>query len=383
MLNPSFLRAWAEISLDHLSHNYLQAKKLAGGCPVMAVIKADAYGCGAVEAGKSLAAEGCPYFAVATIDEAVQLRKGGIAQPILILGYTNPMQAAELLRWDLTQTVFSEDYARTLAKALDGSTKPLRIHVKVDSGMGRIGFKYADEIIKACKKGCFDCEGVFTHFAVADEDADAYTKKQFDFFCSVIREAEQKGLSFSIRHCCNSAALIRYPEMGLDMVRGGIMLYGQYPSPLCKKGADLKTVMVFKSRVAHLKTVQQGESVSYGRKYVAPGERVIATIPVGYADGYLRLLGRKGAYVLINGEKAPVTGTVCMDQMMVDVTGISDIKLGQEVILFGEEPALEEIARLADTISYELLCNVGRRVPRLYYRNGKLIQSLNYINPEQ
>ena len=384
-------RTWAEIDIDCLKHNYDIIRALVGNdVKYYAVVKADAYGHGAKFVVPEMEKFGADGFAVSNIQEALQLRKLGIKIDILILGYTPPELAQILCENNIAQTVFDIDYATALSEYASSCGKTVNIHIKIDTGMGRIGFVHRDksddtalcDILKTCKLPNIHAVGAFMHFASSDKDGDEngeFTQLQFELFTDLLDKLKSNGVEFNIRHCCNSAATLTLPQYHLDAVRPGIIMYGMHPSKQVSDIADLKTAMKLKSVVSMIKTVHKGDSVSYGRTFIADKDKVIATIPVGYADGYPRSLSNRG-YVLINGKKANIVGRVCMDQMVVDVTDIPDVKSGSEVILFGDEKlTIDDFASLCGTINYETVCVVGKRVPRVYIKDGKIIGQLNYV----
>ncbi len=342
---------------------------LAHGTRLCAVVKADGYGHGAARAAEAARAGGADWLAVALLGEALELRSAGFTEPILILGWTPPDQALLVAGADLRQTVFSMEQAGALSAAGSALGKNVRIHVKIDTGMGRIGVRpedAADFVSGVAALPCLDVEGVFTHFATADSRDKRYAREQFAAFARATDSIAARGVHIPIRHAANSAALLDMPETHLDMVRAGIALYGLWPSEETTRPIGLRPAMRLKARIAMVKTVPAGASLSYGRAHVASAPAVIATIPLGYADGWPRALGNRAA-VLINGRRAPIAGRVCMDQFMVDATGIPGVKEGGEVLLFGSpELPVEEIAGILGTISYEVVCGIGKRVPRAY-----------------
>lgn len=387
-------RTWAEINLDKIKHNLGIIRHAAGPqVKIMAVIKADGYGHGAVELAKTYEQNGVEWFAVSNLDEALQLRRSGIALPILILGFTPTECAAVLAKENISQTVLNKEYGEALNTAAVNAGVTVKTHIKIDTGMSRIGFYYHDpardshavaDIIEICALPGLIPEGVFMHFASADEGTGGkdYTEHQFALFSAILHQLGEKGIHFSIRHCCNSAAIIDYPEYHLDLVRPGIILYGLSPSSILKGSIDILPALELKSIISLVKTIPAETPVSYGRTYITAEERRIATIPVGYADGYSRLLSGK-ADVLVCGKRAHITGRVCMDQLMVDVTEIPQAAEGCIVTLIGkdgdDEITLDELAELTGTINYELACNISKRVPRVYLENGKVIENICYI----
>lgn len=381
-------RVYAEINLDAVKHNMASMKQnLSDQTAIYGVVKADGYGHGAVPVARAID-EYVRGFAVATIWEAVNLRRHGIAKPILVLGYTYEDTCSEYVRYDIRPTVFSLACAKLLSKAAAELNARVKIHIKVDTGMGRIGFS-PDEaslaaLIQISRLPGIEIEGIFTHFAKADEKEKEAANGQLKQFCDFMDRIKAAGLEIPIRHCSNSAALIDMKEANLDAVRAGISIYGLYPSPAVLRSAvSLQPVMSLKSQVVMVKEVGAGTPLSYGWTYVTKGKAKIATIPVGYGDGYPRNLSNRGA-VLIRGQRAPILGRVCMDQMMVDVSRIPEVKAGDVVTLAGTDGpeciTIEELAELAGTFHYEFVCNVGKRIPRVYLENGKITGTKDYFN---
>lgn len=387
MMFNSIRPVWAEINLNNLESNIREIKRLTNSKEIIAIIKADAYGHGALEIAPTLLENGATRLGVAIITEAMELRRGGIKAPIMILGYTPLTFAKELINYDIEQTVCSYDYAETLSKEAKKFNKYARIHIALDTGMGRIGFlpneKSLEDVYKISKLPNIIIEGVFSHFSSADEGNKEYTYFQlnkFDWFCD---ELKSKGVNPKIRHIGNSAGIIDLPETYYDAVRPGIILYGHYPSnEVLMNKIILKPVMTLKTNVIHLKKLPKGEYISYGRGFKTERESLIATLPVGYADGYTRLLFGK-AKVIINGKLAPVVGRICMDQCMVDVTEVGEVNIGDDVILMGEDNGVkfdaDDIANLIGTISYEVVCMISKRVPRVYIKNGEVVKIRNYV----
>lgn len=353
-------RVYAQVDLSAIRHN-LKTIKDRTKKKLLVVIKANAYGHGARKVAECTC-DLADYFAVATIEEAIDLRKDGINNPILILGYVSPEYFDDLVKYDIEQTVFDYDSAVKLAAA--GG----KAHIAIDTGMGRIGFYPNDESLETIKNISqlqgIKLEGIFTHFSTADEKDKAFTKKQFELFSDFCEKLEENGVHIPLKHVANSAAIIDMPSLSLDMVRSGIITYGLKPSGDVGE-IDIKPALSLKTHVVNVKTVPEGTPISYGRTYVTDSERVIATIPVGYADGYPRALSNRGR-VVINGCYAPITGRVCMDQFMVDVTNIPSVKVGDEVSLIDRMIPAEEIAGLEGTINYETVCKISDRVPRIY-----------------
>ena len=367
-------RTWTEIDLSNLEHNYRALRAmLPQGCRFLGVVKADAYGHGAVQVARRLETLGAEYLAVACLDEALELRQAGITTPILILGYTPTERAEALLDNGITQTVYDVEMARALSNAAAAAGKTLKIHVKADTGMSRLGWLCGGEdqsatveaIAQVCALPGLEAEGIYTHFANADGDED-YTMLQFTRFLDLLEALKERGITFAIRHCAASAAALKFPCTHLDMVRPGIALYGHYPDPSCEglDGPGLRPVMTLKTRVASVKTVPAGTPVSYGCTHVLDRETKLAALTIGYADGLPRLCSDR-LEVLVKGSRAPIVGRICMDMCMADVTGL-DVAPGDEVEVFGEHLPIEDVAALAGTIQYELLCAVSPRVHRAY-----------------
>ncbi len=391
-------RAWAEIDLDNIARNVREIKKrLKPGVRLMGVVKADAYGHGVRETAKTILENGADCLAVAFIDEAVQLRKSGITVPILILGNSSEESVDELLEYGITPAVFTEDFAKALSKRASELGKTAKIHIKVDTGMHRIGFLYGlsdsekmgtvEKIIKISKLPNIEIEGIFTHLSTSDEENTEYTYTQFSRFSELTQKLSDEGLTIPVRHIANSAALVRFPELQLDMVRAGVIMYGMYPSKdVDYDGLKLKPAMKFKTRVINIKEVEPGAGISYGRSYVTDGPKKIATIAVGYADGYSRTLSGK-ADTIVDGVKVKQLGRICMDQCMIDASAVNNINIGDEVTLFGESCGcnipIEDVADKMGTINYEIACIVGKRIPRIYIKDGVPAKSVNYLLPEE
>lgn len=365
-------RTWAEISLGAIEHNYRAMRaQLPEGCRFLGVVKADAYGHGAVPVSKRLEALGCDYLAVACLDEARQLREAGIGLPILILGYTPPEYARELAERDITQAVGSLDMAAALNDALEGTGRTLKVHLKLETGMGRTGFRVfgpwkALPAATAARLPHLEAEGVFTHFCVSDAEPGVrdFTYTQLERFQTAIDAIETRsGHHFTIRHCTNSGAMMSFPETYMDMVRPGVSLYGMYPGPDRERVA-LIPAMTLKCRVACVERHEPGDTISYGRTFTAERPMETAVLPIGYADGLHRALSNK-LTVLVNGHRVPQVGRICMDMCMADVTGLG-VRPGDEVEIFGRRMPIDDVADLAGTIHYELTCAVSARVPRVY-----------------
>lgn len=383
-----YYRVYADIDLDIISDNVDALMKLTPeGTGAVAVVKADGYGHGDVAVAKAVYSKVCMY-AVATLDEAVNLRENGIDKPILILGFVNVDEYENLLRNEVTATVFDYETAAELDEVAGRLGKKALCHIKVDTGMRRIGLepdKSGVEIVKNIKKlGNLDVQGIFTHFATSDEADKSRSERQLHKFNSFVDMLKNEGITFQYVHCANSAAVIDMPDTYKDMVRLGIAMYGMYPSTeVDMERVQLKPALKLMSHVTYVKEVPEGEEVSYGGTFVTKRPSVIATVAVGYGDGYPRALSSKG-YVLINGKKAPIIGRVCMDQMMVDVTDIEGVGRDSLVTLIGrdgdEEITVEEIAALAGTFNYEFVCNLNKRIPRNYYKSGRYIGSHDYFH---
>ena len=373
-------RTWAEIDLDALKQNYKNIRSLVTpGAKIMAVVKADAYGHGAVQISRKLEELGADYLAVSSLDEARELRHGGIQMPILILGHTPPDMVPQLIQYNITQTVSAKAKAEEYHAAAAACGGTLKVHIKVDTGMSRLGFLVrgdhfaggVEAIAASCALSNLSAEGIFTHFSVSDEDdaaSEQYTREQFDAFMQVLNALEERGTTFSIRHCANSGAWARYPEMYLDMVRPGIALYGA--------GADaerygLQPVMALKSCVSTIKIFDPETDISYGRTVHTAEKTRVGVLPIGYADGLFRGLSNQMSVQTSCGP-APVLGRICMDMTMVNLSGLTDVHVGDAVELFGKGQRVDQLAERLGTIPYELTCAVSKRVPRLYLEQGEV-----------
>ncbi|WP_129598204.1 alanine racemase [Anaerophilus nitritogenes] len=379
---------WAEINLDHLAYNMREIRKLVEKeIKITGVIKADAYGHGALEIGRTLLENGVDRFAVATLSEALELRKSYKDTPLLILGYTPKECAQEVIENKIIQTIYSIEDARDYSKVAQELKKSVIFHIKIDTGMSRIGFLPNKETVKIIKEiielPYVKVEGMFTHFAVADAFNKDFTDKQYERFISVDQMLKEENIHIPIRHVGNSATIIDLPNMHLDMVRAGVILYGLYPSEEIKKERlNLKPVLSLKAKISHIKILDEGVGVSYGLKFVTPKKSKIATLPIGYADGFTRMLSGK-AEVLVKGKKVPVVGRICMDQCMIDVSSIEDIQVGEQVIFIGTDGKntilADDLANQLDTINYEIVCMLGRRIPRIYIKNNEVIKIKDYL----
>uniref|UniRef100_UPI0004620923 Alanine racemase n=2 Tax=Clostridioides difficile TaxID=1496 RepID=UPI0004620923 len=375
---------WAEINLDNLRFNLNNIKNLLEeDIKICGVIKADAYGHGAVEVAKLLEKEKVDYLAVARTAEGIELRQNGITLPILNLGYTPDEAFEDSIKNKITMTVYSLETAQKINEIAKSLGEKACVHVKIDSGMTRIGFQpneeSVQEIIELNKLEYIDLEGMFTHFATADEVSKEYTYKQANNYKFMSDKLDEAGVKIAIKHVSNSAAIMDCPDLRLNMVRAGIILYGHYPSDdVFKDRLELRPAMKLKSKIGHIKQVEPGVGISYGLTYTTTGKETIATVPIGYADGFTRI--QKNPKVLIKGEVFDVVGRICMDQIMVRIDKDIDIKVGDEVILFGEgEVTAERIAKDLGTINYEVLCMISRRVDRVYMENNELVQINSYL----
>lgn len=381
-----YFRTQAKIDLDAVEYNYNSTRaKLPQGCKLLGVIKADAYGHGAVELARFLENK-CDFFGVACIEEAVELKKADIKTPILILGYVAPAFYDLVVKYDIRIPVFSYDTAKALSDEAVKQGKTVPFHFCIDTGMSRIGFQVNEESTDVCKQICtlpnIEAEGLFSHFATADETDLTKALAQREKYKAFVEMLEGRGIQIPIKHLNNSAGIMNFDEY-FDMCRMGIILYGLYPSEEVDKSLlDIKPVMSWLTHISHIKTLEAGREVSYGGTFKTTEPRVIATIPVGYADGYPRCLSNKGR-VIINGQYAPIVGRVCMDQFMVDVTDVDGAELDSIVTLVGKdgdaELSMEEVSNAAYSFNYELPCRVARRVPRTYYKDGKFIKATNYM----
>jgi alanine racemase len=383
-----YYRVHAVIDLDAICHNIKEVKRVIGpNVKVMPVIKADGYGHGSVPIAKALNEIGVDAFAVAIIEEGITLRNNGIRQPIVILGYTSEYQYSSLIQYEIEPTVFCYEMAESLSKIAQALGKDAKIHIKLDTGMNRIGFKPTRESLETVKKIAqlpnIKIEGIFTHFACADEADKTSAKKQKAEYDKFIGWLEEEGIEIPVKHVSNSASIIDMDGWRMDMVRSGIITYGLYPSEeVAKDVLDLHPAMSLKTHIVHIKEVGPGEGISYNHTYVTKHATKIATIPVGYADGYPRALSSKGR-VLIRGQYAPIIGRICMDQFMVDVTDIPEVSVMDEVTLVGRDGdqyiSVEEVANMAGSFNYEFICGISKRVPRVYTQNGEMKKSVEYF----
>lgn len=373
--------------MNALEENVSNIRKITNkDAMIMAVVKADAYGHGAVNVAKSLLQYGADRLAVSELDEAIELRRAGITADILILGASFDEECDLLVKYDITPAVFTKSFAKKLSDAAVKQGKNAKLHIKLDTGMSRIGFlagvddeATSEEIIEISQFPNLFIEGIFSHFATSDEKDRSYTDLQFERFMKVCDMLKSNGLDIPIRHIANSAAIMMYPETHLEMVRAGIILYGFYPSEdVDKTKLPLKRALTLKSRITHIKEIEH-RGVSYGRTYIADKKTKVATVPVGYADGYTRMLNNS-AKIIANGTAVKVIGRICMDQCMIDVTNVHNISTGDEVIIFGEDiVTADDLAKSLGTINYEIVCMLSRRIPRVYLYNGKVVATVNYL----
>lgn len=368
-------RCWAEIDLSAIDNNYHQLRStLPEGCGFLGIVKANGYGHGSVPVALRLEALGCEYLAVASLDEAIHLRQGGVSAPILILGWTPPAYAHELMNYDLTQAIGDVETAQHYSSILNSTEGTLRVHLKLETGMGRTGFQIDDPndhsaILTLMRDHRFLIEGVFTHFAVSDEPEDPFTAVQYARFLQDITIIEgESGQAFRYRHCANSGAVLNYPSYACDLVRPGIALYGLHPSG--EDCPELQPAMAVKARIAMIRRHKKGDTISYGRTFTADREMRVAVVTIGYADGLRRDLSGRFS-MSVGGRLAPQIGRICMDMCMLDVTDLPDCHQGDEVTVFGGDGlSVNHLAKLCGTISYELLCAVSDRVPRIYLNAG-------------
>lgn len=383
MITEKDLRpVWAEINLDKIKHNIKEIKNIIKKDTIIcAVVKADAYGHGVAEVSEVLLKNGVNRLAVSTLEEARQLRNNGYTNAsIMVLGHTPEGHGDAIVDGNIIQTVYTYNQALYFSNLAKEKNKEVTIHLKIDTGMSRLGFLLDTQSLNEIKK-IFELpnlmvEGVFSHLATAGEKNKEYTYKQFNIFMDFVNQLEKEGFTIPIKHISNSAAIIDLPEMNLDMVRPGIILYGLYPSnDVNKERLNLKQAMELKAKVSHVKTLPKGYGISYGSKYTTSDTEKIITIPIGYADGYTKMLSGK-AEIIVDGEKIPVVGDICMDQCMANATGL-DIKTGDEVVLYSSNNesgiTINDIADKVGTINYEIICMLGKRVPRVYLENNSLL----------
>ncbi len=381
-----YYRVQADINLDAIYNNVLAAKALIkDGTKMMAIIKADAYGHGAVEVAQTLD-DIVDAYGVAILEEGIELRQSGIKKPILILGFTPQPLYHAMIEYDIATAVFQLDMAKKMSYEAVALGKKAKIHLALDTGMSRIGFKQDEESLTIIKEIAklpgIAIEGCFTHFATMDEKDKTKAKAQFQKYTDFVNKIEAAGIKIPVKHVSNSAGIIEMPEVNIDMVRDGISVYGMYPSEeVNKEKIALTPAMEVKSCVSFVKTLEAGTEVGYGGTYTTTKATKVATIPVGYADGYPRSLSNIGR-VLINGKSVPIIGRICMDQFMTDVTELDDVKEGDIVTLVGHDKdeyiSIEEVANMSGSFNYEFVCDIGKRIPRVYYRGGKKIATKDY-----
>ena len=382
-LSNRYFRVTANIDLNAIENNIDQVRRLVGkDKKIMAIIKADGYGHGAVSVAKFLDGINVDAYGIAIIEEGIELRKAGINKSLLILGYTPIQQYRQLVEYDITQTIFQVHTAKALSEEALRQNKVAKIHIKVDTGMNRIGFDDSAESIKKIKeinemKG-LEIEGIFSHFACADEKIKDSSYEQLNRFHHFVETLKKENVHIPIKHISNSAGIVEFSNEDFDMVRSGIITYGYYPSEdVNKTNVHLKPSMELKTHISFVKNVEANEGISYGHTFITEEKMTIATVPVGYADGYPRSLSSKGR-VLVNGEYAPIVGRVCMDQFMIDVSHIPNVKQDDIVTLVGFDGdkyiSVEEISQLSNSINYEFICNVSKRVPRVYYKSNKIVE---------
>ena len=392
-MNNLIKRTWAEINLDNIEHNYKLIRKNVDKKTMMCcVIKADGYGHGAVQIARLYEKLGADWFCVSNIEEALELRHNAITLPILVLGYT-PAECAKILSVNnISQACYSVEYAQLLSENAVKQNVTINIHLKLDTGMSRIGLmcqnftrdnKSIDEAEKICRLPNLYPQGIFTHFAVSDEaeQGKSFTLNQFECYMHTVNALEERGIKFDIKHCANSGAIIDYPQTHLDMVRAGVILYGLSPSAKLYGKLELKPAMELKSVISQIKDIEAGTTISYGRTYVAEKTKKIATVPVGYADGFIRKIAEQG-YISINGNRAKILVRICMDQLIVDADNTSDLKIGDTVTLFGtgkNTPTADDIANWTGTINYEVVCLISKRVARVYFKDGKEVEIADHI----
>ncbi|MGE5676366.1 MAG: alanine racemase [Mycobacterium leprae] len=369
---------WVEVDLDAIVHNITALRHLVPGAQFMAVVKADGYGHGALPTARVALQAGAAWLGVATVEEAVQLREAGVTAPILMLGFVSPSQAETVVRYGLRTTLFHLDLAEALSQVGETLGRKVPVHLKIDTGMSRIGIRPSEAVsfVRALQElPAIEVEGIFTHLATADEPDNDFADQQLALFKGVLAHLAEIGVNPPVRHALNSAGIMLHPEGQFDLVRGGAAMYGIEPDPAVQWPVPLEPALTWRTRVVHVKTVEPGTPISYGCTYRAADVEKIATLPLGYADGYSRFLSNRGE-VLIRGRRCPVVGRVCMDQTMVRIPDDLDVLVGDEVVLMGEQQGewitAGDMARTIGTINYEVLCAISKRVPRLYRQHGQL-----------
>lgn len=383
----SFRPVWSEINLDNIAYNMQQIRLTAKSKELIAVVKADAYGHGAIDVAPVLLENGATRLAVAVLSEAIELRKSGIECPIMILGLTPRTLTDDIINYDVEPSVSCYESAYNLSKVAQSKSKVIKIHIAIDTGMGRIGFlpneESIKEIYKISKLPNLEIEGLFSHFSTADEADKKYSSIQFKKYNWLYEELRKKDIKINIRSIANSAAIMELQHTHYDATRPGIILYGYYPSNEVDKSLlSIKPTITWKANIMHIKELCEDEYVGYGRKFKTEKRSIIATLPVGYADGYTRMMSGK-AKVIVKGKFAPVVGSICMDQCMIDITDIEDVIVGDEVILMGSDESIkfdaDNIASILGTINYEIICMISKRVPRVYMKHGQVVKVRNYV----
>jgi len=376
---------WAEIDLDAIAYNTKNIKKLIGDKELIAIVKADCYGHGAVDVVPTFLENGASRLAVAMLTEGIELRENNINAPIVILGYTPLYLGEEIINYDIEQTVYDLDYAKELSEIALSLNKRAKIHIAIDTGMGRIGFLPCSETIKTITEICtlkgLEVVGIFSHFSTSDEKDKSYTKEQLLEFTKVMENLKALGIQIPLKHLSNSGAIIDMPETYLNAVRPGIILYGYYPSnEVFKDNLSIKPALTLKTKIGHVKELDEDMYIGYGKTFKTNKKTIVATLPIGYGDGYPRALA-ENAKIIVNGKFAKILGKICMDQCMIDVTDIENVETGDEVIILGEEGDLkfnaDDIAGALGTINYEILCMLKSRIPRVYIKNKEIVKVKN------
>lgn len=376
---------WAEIDLDAIAYNTKNIKKLIGDKELIAIVKADCYGHGAVDVVPTFLENGASRLAVAMLTEGIELRENNINAPIVILGYTPLYLGEELINYDIEQTVYDLDYAKELSEIAISLNKRAKIHIAIDTGMGRIGFLPCNETVKTIAEICtlkgLEIVGIFSHFSTSDEEDKSYTNEQLLKFTKVMENLKALEIQIPLKHLSNSGAIIDMPETYLNAVRPGIILYGYYPSnEVFKDNLSIKPALTLKAKIGHVKELEPDMYIGYGKTFKTNKKTIVATLPIGYGDGYPRALA-ENAKIIVNGKFAKILGRICMDQCMIDVTDIANVKTGDEVIILGEEENLkfnaDDMAGALGTINYEILCMLKSRIPRVYIKNKEIVKVKN------
>lgn len=388
-MEAGFDRAWAEIDLNNIIHNLNEIKaRIKNKTQIMAVVKANAYGHGSEQIAGTLIESGVARLAVSTLDEALQLRFKGINIPIQILSHTFPARVKEIIDHNLIQTIFNVELAEELSNEAKRRGARAKVHIKMDTGMNRLGFQAGEEtlkkIVEIYKMPCIEIEGIMTHFASSDEIDKKCTEWQIERFIDTCNQLEKTGIHIPIKHTANSAAFLNYPEMQMDMVRPGIIIYGLYPSTKMNRTLiNLKPAMSLKARIININYIPENLGISYGSIFKTSRRSCIISLPVGYADGYPTILSNKSR-ILAAGEYAPIVGRVCMDHCMADVTDIKNkVTVGDEAVFFGKqgynEVSIDEVAEKSSAINYEVVCRIGMRIPRVYIKDSKVVNVSHYM----